>query len=377
MDLNSDVTADEFWNSEVNVSLSHQKRVELPCSKTCPKHGNQREKCKLLNRAEVVLARGLIRKASSAGIENFGEKDIIEFLEAEQVHVGQVPCKHMIHGLRKLVQRLKPGEGVDEIGFVDFLRLICPCALPKHLHMFESWCHAYDECEKQEDELSALIQSEKVFDANELKPILPQDEFLRMQKEFNDLDYDGSGFIEVEELSKMWGVSLEVAFAAMDKFDYSQDRCIDMQEFLMMTCPPTYRLPNMCGVGREIFGQLLKSEIKNKRDRVKTQRSNFSVEFEQDNKMISPPSSLLPLVQQEDLKAWLCIFEQFDKDQNGTVELSELQASGVLAPEVCSTIMKLVDKTNAGMFFKETFICAMCRVHGVRRTMTDRMESRS
>eukprot|EP00913_Durusdinium_trenchii_P004455 g4134.t1 len=61
-----------------------------------------------------------------------------------------------------------------------FLRLLYAWAMPKHLRMFERWCHQYDELQERKAQLKTDLKSMKDFfacvETFKTMPVLPQQE---------------------------------------------------------------------------------------------------------------------------------------------------------------------------------------------------------
>merc|ERR1740117_596088 len=123
---------------------------------------------------------------------------------------------------------------------------------------------------------------------------MPQQELWDLERQFRQLDVDGSGFVEIHEIMVKWNWSQEMATATMVRYDHSSDACLDLAEFLRMMCPNEYRLPEMSGPLREAFGKLFLSELDNEQKEV----ASFHGGVEQKDEILT---SVLPMVPPEEL----------------------------------------------------------------------------
>lgn len=81
------------------------------------------------------------------------------------------------------------------------------------------------------------------------------------------------------------------------------------------------------------------------------------------------PDSALPLVPDELLQQWNDVFDGLDRDDDDTVNVRDLEASGLLATGVCYAIAAMIDPANPTGFTRAGFLSAMCGAHGYRKTV--------
>ncbi|CAK9003481.1 unnamed protein product, partial [Durusdinium trenchii] len=89
--------------------------------------------------------------------------------------------------------------------FIQFLKKAFPGAKAKHLSTFESWCQQYDDLQKRGHEMDLLTEAAELFAKKSRMPVLPADDQARLEREFEQMDVEGTGFVEVAAIERHWG----------------------------------------------------------------------------------------------------------------------------------------------------------------------------
>merc|ERR1711948_42668 len=92
-----------------------------------------------------------------------------------------------------------------------------------------------------------------IFQENETKPVLPVNQLQQLKDRFARLDEHSAGVVDLAVVAN----DLELHSSAdVATYDIDSDGCVDINEFLRIMCPPGYRLPEMAGFARDIFGTI-------------------------------------------------------------------------------------------------------------------------
>merc|ERR1712050_771568 len=114
-----------------------------------------------------------------------------------------------------------------------------------------------------------------------------------------------------------------------------------------MMCPPDYRLPEMQGSAREVFGGILKIHATELQDDLIKAKSQFeAAERSRDTckkSNDSLPNSLLPEVEEKTWNLWNSIFDQVNSDGDTMITITELEASGLLSYTASSALAGIID----------------------------------
>merc|ERR1712032_452357 len=253
----------------------------------------------------------------------------------------------------------------------NFLQVLCPCAQPKHLRMFDVWCIEYDASDVKHDKYRQLEEMVSNFRARQDKPVMPIDEVARLEREFDKLDHTGQGFITMNDIMKGWGWSSEKALAVIMAYDIVGDSFINKSAFFGMMCPPEYRPPHMDGFSFDSFGKLMESEVKDRRWSLEcVKKDNLEID-----KILPAPPTAFPEVPENLLEQWKELFDDLDRDEDDTVCVQELESSGLLSAAECSAVANIIDPICTSAFSREGFLMAMCKAHGYRWKLSDSLKA--
>lgn len=346
--------ADAFDDGIDSFQLSwHNPAPPLPESR-CPVHGSNLISCQYLSRQEVVSAKTFFEQATGKRSGSFVSDDsTISSREWEDILSSTVASLENTHG--------------QHFNITNLLRILCPCAQPKHIKMFLDWCDQWDRLVRNKDLLSKVNRAEDILTAERSKPKIPEETRFSLERQFDQLD-PGDGLIRKYDFQIHWNWTREQIDEMFDSHDVTGDQFLDKYEFFRMMCPPEYALPTEGGDQDEVhslFSKWLRHEssiaeahVGVKAKEVKSSRGSRT------NLKWRTPSAMLPPVPDDLFYHWMDVFESLDIDENGSLSVVELR--GVLPDEVCWAICSVVDKKSDDSFSKEKFLKSMCRAHGYR-----------
>jgi len=255
--------------------------------------------------------------------------------------------------------------------FVQFLKKAFPGSQPKHLSTFEGWCQQYDDLQKRSVEMDLLTEAAAIFQRKNQLPILPQDDQIRLEKDFEEMDVNEQGCVPVSVIEQRWGWDTETSRNIIAKWDLSEDGCLDKGDFLRMMCPEGYRLPSMQGEDRDVFGMLLSGSIRYLSDAISTEEELFAQADRRTSrsgrKMKPMPFSLLPEIPDAMWGYWNELFTRLDVDEDDHVTERDLLREGVLSQEVARRLMQIIDPEHPESFTRRGFLTACLKASNTRR----------
>eukprot|EP00927_Polykrikos_kofoidii_P040834 TRINITY_DN34830_c3_g1_i1.p1 TRINITY_DN34830_c3_g1~~TRINITY_DN34830_c3_g1_i1.p1 ORF type:complete len:802 (-),score=129.15 TRINITY_DN34830_c3_g1_i1:49-2454(-) len=358
---------DEFDDQLEDFKLSHHDPVRMPSDSD--QHVSAQE---MPSRFEVLLAKRLFdhcKKTSKFSIE----VEDVESVLGKEWKRSPIP-RHTTLKISKAMSAL-----VDEklrstniktafarIDFFDLLRRLCPRAQPKHLRMFDTWCHTFDDLAERDEEVHNLEKVIAVYADNETKPFMPVSEIHSLEDEFRKLDNHGRGYITANDLVNGWGWYQDEAEDTVASVAHAGDGLVDMHDFVRMMCPSEYKLPEMHGYSRELFGRFLASEVHHRKRELDDSRNRYA--SQNAHRLHSAmPTSLLPEVDPEVMKQWNRVFDELDVDKDDVVHETDLERAGILSHETSEAIAALIDPQDKTGFTRAGFIDAMLSAHGLRK----------
>lgn len=325
--------------------------------------------CKLLTPPLVAAAHVVFQKA-------------LERFEYAQVRAKDLPHDEVLKGTcvgttdsfgRELLLTLEdlcdrcgqPRGYMQGVDFLAYLRLLCPCARKRHLRMYLGWCEEFDQLVEKQFMADMLDDCAQTYADNSQKPCLPDDEVIILHRQFKELDLDGSGFITADELEHAW---------KRDKFELPldteglcgrQDGYLTENDFIRMMCPPEFRLPEMTGFDRDVFGAILTNLTEDYKQQSLQHAAelNFTEEVMEDT-----PAVLLPMVPNAMLQRWIAAFKRFDGDSSGTVSLNEIVNSSVVSVQVAEAMTKFIDPEEPEELSLDSFLLTLCDAYNYRMT---------
>merc|ERR1719271_644193 len=137
-----------------------------------------------------------------------------------------------------------------------------------------------------------------------------------LKTQFEELDTDGDGLVTLQDLMDGWEWSEEQVLDVLKSYDLRADGCLDEFEFKKMMCPDQYRMPEMAGLAREMFGKLLVSHAMETKDAVAEVQSKYcnsssqgSLEGRRTSATKKAPQAALPVVPEDLLQQWNDVFD--------------------------------------------------------------------
>jgi Ca2+-binding EF-hand superfamily protein len=261
--------------------------------------------------------------------------------------------------------------GLNSVNLMSVLRKVSPTAQPKHLRMYEVWCEEYTSLSSRRASVQNLEQATALYLENDQKPFLPPNELELLNREFDTLDKLKRGYITLDDIASGWQWSSEIAGDTLLAYDLTGDGYIDQSEFLKMMCPPEYRLPEMAGLTRQLFGKVLTTTT----EQLRRSLDNSEVRFTDANTdelppVLEAPRAVLPVVSSHNWAQWQSVFDNLDRNDDGKVHKKELMMSGLLSASACAAITALIDPEDINSFTKKAFLDAMLKAHGCREPPT-------
>lgn len=352
---------DEFDKGLDDFFLSHSSAVVVP-EEVPLLHSSV-----MLTRAQVILARQVYQFCRERRSWHLSNDELESLVKLETTDPIFKRFAKAFLEIDKIECRILHGSFNRD--FVYLLRKLCPLAHPKHLRMFQGWCDEYDDLMDEQNLVSTSEDVLQTYEDNNQKPILPMSEVLCIKREFHRIDQTNQGFISASDLSREWDIDMDTLHETYAQLDVSGDGFIDLQEFMVLSCPPQYRLPEMDGQARELFGELLVAESTSLSEEHKAKELQYSdLNSCSVGKVHETPESLWPEVDDSIWNGWNAVFDSLDGDKDDLVVLADLQASGLLSHKVCCFVVSVVDPAHKFGFTRRGFLNAMLRAHQCRRT---------
>jgi len=250
-------------------------------------------------------------------------------------------------------------------GFLGLLHRIYPKALPRHFRLFQQWCREYDELEQKRVNSSQAEAALKEYQDVSRKPIIPAHELDVIKNEFAKLDYDGLGSVEYDVIARYLGGNSQDIAA---KYDMDSDDHVSLRDFCRMMCPPQFRMPEMDGFGRRIFGVLLEFIAKEEsKSFLKSSESFEKPKISIDTVEASHFQAMLDPVPDDLWMQWQAAFRELDVDGDDVIHINELLAADILSEPVCRYLSRYLDPQLKDSFTLQTFNNAMLQAHGYRK----------
>eukprot|EP00747_Dinoflagellata_sp_TGD_P113851 gnl/TRDRNA2_/TRDRNA2_171808_c3_seq3.p1 gnl/TRDRNA2_/TRDRNA2_171808_c3~~gnl/TRDRNA2_/TRDRNA2_171808_c3_seq3.p1 ORF type:complete len:665 (+),score=111.84 gnl/TRDRNA2_/TRDRNA2_171808_c3_seq3:36-2030(+) len=333
--------------------LSHRQPIKIP-NEGKLKNGPAFQS---LSYREVLFARAVFSNLLSYCVDKRVRNPTNSYLRdsteeaARQFGVEEPERKRFFEAFLQLTEEFS-FSAPEKVTFLDLLRKLCPQAHTKHLRMFQSWCCRYDMLVEKHESLEEVLS---VFDENESKPVLPEEEVIKLQSEFNRLDFRCTGRVDIHHVATKYRICPDI----IDAFSGS-DGYIGEREYIQMMCPEEYRPPLMTGKHRASFGKLLEFEMSRVREALRGEKSNT----EQPK---IRPSVTLPVVDEETWRQWNDMFDQLDANDDDHVCAEDLDVAGILSTSVSGYVLSIIDPHNPEAFTRDGFLNAMLQSHGFRR----------
>jgi hypothetical protein len=350
--------ADEFDEALFDFRLSHSAPVPVP-TEDLGAHSKD-----MPCRAEVLLVRDVYRHCVTYRRFRLANQELLEL--CPNMPNGMPIWRRLGKALDALSEESWLHGGVEQSSLGDLLQKVFPKAQTKHLRMFEAWCSEYDSLSDSRVACCELEQAAAVYANNELKPLLPVEDLEVLEREFDRLDCSRNGYILPMDIVRGWKWTEEQAIETVAAHDIHGLGRIEKTGFVKMMCQVEFRSPEMNGVGRELFGELIASQAAGMRLDLNTRESQYSVTAGDQpllGTLFVPPTTALPEVSEAAWAQWNAVFDSLDKDGDDQIVTKDLLEAGLLSEPVCHSVIRLIDPEVEGSFSRLGFLQALLRAH--------------
>jgi len=280
-----------------------------------------------MGRAEVIVARDIFHHCCRKANFQVGLRDLDDHASMAIQELGIEVWQKIERVLAEISRERFDGKRHD---LFSFFRKLCPLAHPKHLRMFDAWCHQFDALVEQHKVRLGFEEAVTTYLRNDRKPVIPRDELAHLEGEFLKLDRTKCGHVSLEEIEQAWGMDIETLHDLVKSNDVSEDGYVDKHDFIRLFCPPEYRPPSMSGEDRQVLGKLLLFHEARARTAVLQEEAMFSFSNADACPPIKrTPTAVLPEVAEATWERWVSLFERLDKNNDDTVDLHDLRVSGL------------------------------------------------
>eukprot|EP00931_Biecheleriopsis_adriatica_P111879 TRINITY_DN8635_c0_g1_i1.p1 TRINITY_DN8635_c0_g1~~TRINITY_DN8635_c0_g1_i1.p1 ORF type:complete len:649 (+),score=120.25 TRINITY_DN8635_c0_g1_i1:58-2004(+) len=338
--------------------LSHTAPVPIP------------EGCEIIHeeglpsRLEVVV----VRDAVAAGKDNptCGIDDIAEIVSAS-------PPFKLLSASRSSLLLLNLVECFDDISlnfqnetsaFIKILRKMYPWAQPKHLRMFKRWCEHYDQLLEKEQDFESKRQALDTVRTNDAKPLIPNHLLLDLKHKFESLADPDARTADIHAIAKYFELDPEDITKTVD---VDEDGTVTFQEFLLVTCPPEYKLPDMHTKANRMLRALLEYACNEAQADVQASTNEFTSNGSTvDAVTLAELNAVLKVeeVPEQAWSDWQNLFQELDRNGDGAISVKELLHAGDFDTDVTSVLVSVLDPKREIAFTKERFLAMMLKAHG-------------
>eukprot|EP00930_Biecheleria_cincta_P027706 TRINITY_DN19404_c0_g1_i1.p1 TRINITY_DN19404_c0_g1~~TRINITY_DN19404_c0_g1_i1.p1 ORF type:complete len:665 (-),score=100.82 TRINITY_DN19404_c0_g1_i1:236-2230(-) len=272
------------WSaSRLNPDFEDEYGPEFALSYSSPvpvaKESNRLTAADLPTRPEVVLVRDVL--------DRWGN----DLSEIHDVHgtFDDLPTAPFVRSEFKinLITLLRNDLGClkGDHAFFVLLSKMYPKTKPRHLQIFHVWCDEYDAIIEEQTRADTARKANESFREDTSKPVIPEIELYKLKKMFSDIDFDGSGAVDVHEMETHFNYmkkKREISEAEYDELmgqfsraGLDENGCLSLNQFCMVMCPPNFRLPTTLGVGRRVIAAFLEFASTSHDSQMKKSKSNF------------------------------------------------------------------------------------------------------
>ncbi|CEM25750.1 unnamed protein product [Vitrella brassicaformis CCMP3155] len=300
----------------------------------CKKHKERH--CRPLTRLDVMLLYKLFKKLDASKTGKITYEDLLNVVKqkTKDTKGGEeaamaVQAKMFAGTLATLLSTSASQREEQSYDIREFLSVFNPCSSDRHHDIYKRWIH------EEERETLAVESSLKAY---MLRPVIPAEERLELEQIFRSIDASGDGVITLEEMKQSQFFSQDVASSLITQHSLKGSDSLSLEEFLIMMCPPEYRIPTRYEKFLPLYQWMIEEEfLMRKRGRTFKEKERFSPET-QDS------SSSLPEVEGASLIRIQELFLTVDwlSTQPGTITKDDLLNSGLVPRRIVSYI-----QTNA------------------------------
>jgi len=292
-------------------------------------------------RADVIACRYVYTFASQRSFFLLTPEE----LDAEMSRAGHTDVEFAVKLQAACVQAEDIRSKTRKPSFMRFLKLLYPWAMPKHLRMFDRWCQQYDDLQNKKAQLrsdkNALADFQWCMKVYSNQPVIPQAEMENIIKDFERLDLQHRGYIEVAELERTIRARQDegVTLSMVRSFDVSGDGVIDQAEFIQMMCPVGYRLDGVADEVSQTLAEFLQAYV------VEEQRH--------------------VTIEEDEWEKWNSFFDRVDQDEDGFISAEELRAcsKALNSGSACELLLAVLDPQMRAQISRELYLETLLKVN--------------
>eukprot|EP00931_Biecheleriopsis_adriatica_P111880 TRINITY_DN8635_c0_g2_i1.p1 TRINITY_DN8635_c0_g2~~TRINITY_DN8635_c0_g2_i1.p1 ORF type:complete len:295 (+),score=64.18 TRINITY_DN8635_c0_g2_i1:85-885(+) len=252
----------------------------------------------------------------------------------------------------------------ETAAFIHILRKLYPKAQPKHLRMFRKWCEQYDELIKKEQDFESKRSALDAISTHDLKPVIPAELLSRLREKFESLADPVSHAADLRTIAKFFELDVDLIANTMDA---DSDGTLSLQEFIQLGCPPEYKLPGMYTNASRTFRAILEYAYNEAQADVQASMTEFNTNANTSGALTLADLNAMSKASEVPEQAWSDwqkVFQELDRNGDGSITLVELLKAGDFDADVSGVLMSFMDPKRELSFTKETFLLTMLKAHG-------------
>jgi hypothetical protein len=359
-------SGDTFCGGLAVFRLDWKNPVNMPPEmEECSVHKFEWTKCRILDREDVVAAKDFFRKLETTetlpqvrhAIHELTAHEEGSFKDMAHASFRSVPANHHLT--------------LDQL-----FTILCPCATPKHIKMFYSWCHQHDRLLHSHAEFSQMEVVQDIHENFHSKPELPENEKNNLSQMFKKIDTNDRGFISQEQLVESGTLTVDMATSMFQAHDLDGNGFMDEVEFIHMMCPEHYRYtPKNSGAAADILSVWVRHRKKESGAIVTMgDQGTYHLVHESTGCLdhTAAPAAFKDFPPDHIYEKWdrafnsLAVKKQLQGEDSDFVDIGALRKTGVVHEDVAAALVEKIDPDKKTGFTRGGFLAAMCEAHGYR-----------